>query len=149
MATKQAKQASRRWIIVAVCVVALVVAGTVVYLNLRPSKTASNYTECTRAGGIVAETYPEQCTINNKTFTNTSADPKFQLPPVGDKPSTTEPNSFVGLSEQAALDKAKSENRPARVIKRDGQDLPATMDYIKGRLNLTISNGKVEKVDIE
>jgi len=53
------------------------------------------------------------------------------------------------MSEQAAISRAEREGRVARVIERDGQSLPVPMDLIKGRLNLTIENGKVSRVDVE
>ncbi len=136
------KHATRTWVIVTISLAALVGVVLVVYLNNMPSKSIGSYKECTNAGGTVTQTYPEQCTINGKTFTNTSSDSS-------NKSSTSQPNDYIGLSEQAALDKAKSENTPARVVKRDGEELPTTMDYAQGRLDLTISDGKVEKVDIE
>ena len=53
------------------------------------------------------------------------------------------------MSEQAAISRAESEGRAARVIERDGQSLPMTMDLVMGRLNLTIENGQVSRVDVE
>ena len=35
------------------------------------------------------------------------------------------------------------------VLERDGQSLPMTMDLVMGRLNLTIENGQVSRVDVE
>jgi len=128
-----------RWVIITLCALAVIAVGILVYLTITPGKSASNYTECTNAGGMVAESFPEQCTINGKTFVN-------------DKPasgSSTNTEGYVGLSEQAALDKAQSENKPARVVKRNGEDLPVDMSYVQGRLNLTINNGVVEKVTVE
>ena len=53
------------------------------------------------------------------------------------------------MSEQAAISRAESEGRVARVIERDGQSLPVPMDLIKGRLSLTIEKGKMSRVDVE
>ena len=56
---------------------------------------------------------------------------------------------YIGMSEQAAISRAESEGRVARVIERDGQSLPMTTDLVKGRLNLTVENGRVSRVDVE
>ena len=58
--------------------------------------------------------------------------------------NTDEPRGYVGLSEEDALAKAKSENKPARVVERNGEALPVAMDLAVGRPNLTVNNGKVE-----
>ena len=63
--------------------------------------------------------------------------------------SNKENTTYIGLSEQAALNKAKSHDKSARVIKRNGEPLPVTMDYSPGRINLIINNNVVEKVIIE
>ncbi|ORW10539.1 hypothetical protein [Mycolicibacter longobardus] len=58
-------------------------------------------------------------------------------------------DDYLGLAEQEALDKAKRENKPVRVVERDGKHLPVTMDLIPGRLNFSVKDGAVYKVDIE
>lgn len=75
--------------------------------------------------------------VNGKSFTNTT-----QIPS-----ATT--STYIGLSEQAALDKAKAEAKTARIVERDGQALSMTMDYAPGRLNLSVKDGKVYKVQVE
>lgn len=53
------------------------------------------------------------------------------------------------LSGQEALNKAKTENKVAGVVEREGESLPITMDLMIGRLNLYIKNGSAYKIDIE
>ena len=77
-----------------------------------------------------------------KSFVNSGGDN-------GNVTNTDEPNGYVSLFEEDALAKAKSENKPARVVERNGEALPVTMDFVVGRLNLTVNNGKVEKVEVE
>ena len=77
------------------------------------------------------------CVAPDKTFVNSGGDN-------GSVTNTDEPKGYVGLSEEDALAKAKSENKPARVVERNGEALPVTMDFVVGRLNLTVNNGKVE-----
>ena len=124
-------------------IVAIVVGGLTVLVIMvvaatklvAPAKNIDSFQSCKDAGGVVMETYPEQCSINGKSYTNTT-------------PKSGE-SSYVGLSEQAALDKAKSENKAARVVERDGEALAVTMDFSAGRLNLYVKNGNVYKVTVE
>lgn len=122
-------------LIVLIIVILLAVCTVVAVWRLSPAKNVDSYQDCVDAGGAIMETYPEQCTINGKSFTNTA--------------QTADSSGYVGLSEQAALDKAKSENKAARVVERDGQALPVTMDFAPGRLNLYVKDGEVYKVVVE
>ena len=72
-----------------------------------------------------------------KSFVNSGGDN-------GNVTNTDEPNGYVSLFEEDALAKAKSENKPTRVVERNGEALPVAMDLAVGRLNLTVNNGKVE-----
>lgn len=56
------------------------------------------------------------------------------------------PDSFIGLSLEAAEEKAEKADLPHRVIKKDGEDLPVTRDYRPERLNFTIENAVVTQV---
>lgn len=53
---------------------------------------------------------------------------------------------YIGLEENEALEKAEGDGVPARVIRRDGEDLPVTMDFMPDRLNFTIEEGVVRDV---
>lgn len=52
-------------------------------------------------------------------------------------------SSYVGLSEQEAISKAKKDGLTYRVTERDGEGLMATMDYSADRINFAITNNKV------
>lgn len=134
MAKRTRKQMSAYAIIAAVIVA--VVAGAL-FWKPGTNKNIDNFQACKDAGGMILESYPEQCKIDDKSFTNTAQSAG----------STTD--AYIGLSEQAALDKAKAENKPARVVERDGEALPVTMDYVQGRLNLYVKDGNVYKVQVE
>lgn len=53
-------------------------------------------------------------------------------------PDVTKPETLVGLSHKEAKDLADKAKIPNRVIKRDGKDLPVTMDFLEHRLNFTV-----------
>jgi len=55
--------------------------------------------------------------------------------------------SYVGLSEQDAINKAKQDGLTYRVTERDGEGLAATMDYSANRINFAITNGKVKSAN--
>lgn len=122
-------------VLVIVLLVALVAIGVVAMRQAR--RTAiDNFADCKAAGGVIMESYPEQCRIDGRTFVNEAQ-------------RVQDASDYVGLSEQEALDKAAREETPARVIERDGQALPATMDFRHGRHNFSVQDGVVYHVDIE
>jgi hypothetical protein len=125
-----------------IIVLILVICGGIVMIVaagflLKSGKAANDFLSCKNAGGAILESYPEQCVLNGKSFTN-------------DKQSiNSRSGGYVGLPESAALSKAASENKAARVVERDGEALPATADYSPGRLNLYVRDGNVYKVQVE
>lgn len=73
--------------------------------------------------------------------------PENPHPPVSNKSPPKPPASpFIGLTEAEAGLQADRQNVPHRVISRDGQFFPVTMDYSESRLNFTIANGRVIRV---
>lgn len=56
---------------------------------------------------------------------------------------------YLNMLEADALEMAAADNRPVRVIKRDGNSMIVTMDLRPGRLNLTIDGGVVTGVKEE
>ncbi|PID70653.1 hypothetical protein CSB37_01035 [bacterium DOLZORAL124_38_8] len=57
--------------------------------------------------------------------------------------------SYKGLTQAEAEQKAKSENRVFRVVEEDGKLLATTMDYMPSRLNAVMKDGKVVSVTLE
>lgn len=105
-----------------------------VVTGLRPADDIGSFQACEAAGGTIAESYPQRCHIDGRSFVNAD---------------WVDEDDYLGLAEQEALDKARRENKPARVVERDGKHLPVTMDLIPGRLNFSVKDGAVYKVDIE
>ena len=132
---KQVTKGTFNWVTMVLCLIVAALAAVIVILMLRPAKVVSNFEQCKAVGGAVLESYPEQCLIRGTTFTNSAQH-------VGG-------DDYVGLSETEALAKAKQANVPARVVERDGESLPITMDFAFGRHNLYVKDGKVYKVEIE
>ena len=118
-----------------VCVVAVIVV--VVLMQEKSDKDVNNFQTCKDAGGAILESYPEQCMLNGKSFTNETQSVDGSA------------GAYIGLTEQTALDKAQAENKPARIVERDGEPLAVTMDFMPGRLNLSVNDGKVDKVQVE
>ena len=58
----------------------------------------------------------------------------------------SEDGSYVGLEEGVAFEQAEDEGVQARVIRRDGEDLLVTMDFVPDRLNFTVEDGVVVDV---
>ena len=53
---------------------------------------------------------------------------------------------LVGLTEKAAVEAAESQGWVARVVARDGEEFPITMDYSTARVNLTVVDDIVTEV---
>lgn len=121
------------WGLIALGFLALTIA-LVLALQTPLDRKIYNFQTCKDAGGRIAESYPEQCFIDGKSFVNDSQ---------------TVQTNYIGLTEQEALTKAKDANKPARVVERDGESLPVTMDYSPGRLNFHVKNDEIYRVDIE
>jgi len=135
--TRKQKSSARTWYTVAIFVAGVIIVCVSVALLFKKPAAIANFVECEKAGGTILTTYPEQCTIGGETFTNTAGQHS------GDN------QVYVGLAESAALEKASAASTPARVVERDGEQLPVTMDYVLGRLNFSVKEGVVYKVTIE
>ena len=53
---------------------------------------------------------------------------------------------LAGLDEEAAGEHARAHGGIVRVIERDGQPLPMTMDYREDRVNVAVADGRVTAV---
>ena len=58
------------------------------------------------------------------------------------------PDGLVGLTESAAVDEAVSGGWVVRVVARDGEYFPVTLDYSTSRVNLTVVDGIVTSVSV-
>lgn len=134
--SKKVAEQNTAAIILVLCIAVAMLTFTVGALLLRPAKTVANFEQCKEEGGTILESYPELCKLGDTTFTN-------------DKQSVVDADGYMGLSEKQALAKAKSESVAARVVEREGEALPVTMDFSFGRHNLYIKEGNVYKVVIE
>lgn len=54
---------------------------------------------------------------------------------------------FLGQTEAIATAAAQAADRPVRVVQRDGESFPVTMDYRPDRVNLQIAGGIVIAAD--
>lgn len=143
------------WVILAV----ILLFATLIVLAIawpkpeQETQRITNFYECQDAGGNIAESYPEQCFLDGQSFTN--PDQVAEKPPAEpeedstDNTDTTDTDSYIGLTEAEALEKAEREQKPARVISRDGKAQPMTMDLVLGRLNFHVRDDKIEIVEVE
>ena len=134
-----AKNAKKKVPIIWSVVVPVIAVAVLVPLGIIVARQASlnsidNFEACKEAKGEVIESYPEQCHINGKTFVNEAQKPG---------------GAYIGLTEKAAMDKAGQDGVTARVVEREGEGVPVTMDLADGRHNFYIKNGTVYKVEVE
>jgi hypothetical protein len=134
---KKIGQSWQKWVIAVLLIITFFLIIGIVVLLLRPVTVVTNFEQCRTAGGALLETYPEQCMINGVSFTNSAQSVSIDT------------SGYIGMIEEAAMAKAEAAHTPARVVERDGEGLPATMDFVFGRHNLYVKDGKVYKVDVE
>ena len=75
-----------------------------------------------------------------KKAEETLAAPSMPVPNGGD------PNSFIGLTEAAAVEAANRLELPNRIVERDGKHFKVTRDHRPNRLNFVIEKGVVTRV---
>lgn len=138
MKSTNRKWSSIHWFVAAHILAAAVIVAVVITVAFmqRSNEEVDSFETCKAAAGAIAESYPEQCFFDGKSFPN-------------DKQSHDSTHEYVGLAEQKALDKASQDDKAARVVERDGESLPATTDFMKGRLNLFVKDSIVYKVEVE
>lgn len=135
--TTQVKSAETKKTALWIAVVLLVIVGVAaIIVSMQSNKKVDSFQSCKDAGGAVMETYPETCSYGGSSFVNESQ-------------ATSNPDAYVGLSEVDALNQAARGNKPARVVERDGESLPADSSFVQGRLNFYVKDGKVTKVQVE
>lgn len=153
------KQIKLNNIIIAEAVIIVILGITVGALAGRQPKIVANFDQCISAGG--SELIPEDagrnasptCVIDGVSFNQKgSRNQMNNKPQRPNRPSSdvrSKQKMFMGLTEVEAMEKAQDEDITVRVLERDGQPLPMTMDLIQGRVNLSIKDGVVYKVDVE
>lgn len=104
-----------------------------------PKEEVRDFDDCKAARGVIMESYPEQCRIRGATYINEAQQAK----------DPTFGNDYIGMMEDEALGFAEQQDVPARVVEREGEALPVTMDFVLGRHNLYIRDGAVYRVEIE
>lgn len=57
------------------------------------------------------------------------------------------PEDYIGLEEKEAISKAQANGLAYRVVARDDEEIAITMDLRPDRINFSIQNGKVYKVE--
>ena len=130
---------SIKWATFLIGVVAILFVS-IVARQLRPEREISDFQDCRDAGGAILETYPEQCRINNNTYNN-EAQSTLPTPDQG--------VDYIGMKEIDAMTTAEKDGAKVRVVERDGEGLPVTMDFIVGRYNLYVRDDVVYKVEVE
>jgi hypothetical protein len=62
--------------------------------------------------------------------------------------SVVRANTLIGMKEGEAESCATQLDWGYRVVSRDGEDFPATLDYRLDRVSVTIKNGVISRVDV-
>ena len=134
-------KASKRGLLIVVTVIAIAVLIAAGVWYVVASSKITNFSQCRDAGGKVIDDTPSQCKIYGKSFSDTKNE--------NNNSSLPDESQYKGLSIDVAIEKAKSDGVPYRIVKRDGESLPMTTDLIKGRLNFTVADDIVTDVEVE
>ena len=156
-AKKNSSKGSKANIVIAVQIVIIIIlAITVGVLAGKETRIVTNFEECNAISGSVTTektkifSKKRVCEINGERFYEErmiEEDTNDDSGKVEDMTPAEE--AYIGLTEEEAVAKAESLNVPVRILERDGQFFPMTMDLVHGRVNLTINNNKVTAVQIE
>ncbi len=79
-----------------------------------------------------------------------SNDDSFELEPNSpqDDSRNIDTQSYIGLTEEEAIEKAESEGYQHRITARDGEEFMVTLDYSESRINFSIEDGVVTDAKI-
>lgn len=151
------KQTVWRWVIVVLCSAAVIAVCVAAYMQFFGEKNTqvNSFVSCKEANGRITEDNPSKCEIDGKQFTDGQRgvdDSDIAKPDESTGKSATDAEireAYIGLSEEDAIARAESEDRPVRVVARDDEQINSTTDLRDGRLNLTIKDGKVASVEVE
>ena len=150
-AKKNSSKGSKANIVIAVQIVIIIVLATALgILAGKGPHIITNFEDCdAMTGSITTESNGRRvCLINNdKFYEDNMEDYSTDDQPI--QVMTPAEEAYMGLTEEAAIAKAEGLNVPVRILERDGQFFPMTMDLVDGRVNLTINNNKVTAVQIE
>lgn len=148
--TEETKEKSKTPIVIAIALVALIAVAGIVFLTTNKSsdevKQTSTTTQATDAPTTSASSVPS---------TNTQTMCSDHIKSAGSEAPFDSANqcsqfldSLIGLSEEQATTKAEDNDLVLRVIQRDGEDLPATMNFVSNRVNISIADDKITKVTL-
>ena len=88
-----------------------------------------------------------QTTVPEPTEPTSTAPPSSGPADCADEPTEESADELlVGLSEDEATDAAEACGWILRVVRRDGEDLPATLDLRPDRVNVEVTDGEVTAI---
>lgn len=87
--------------------------------------------------------------VENHIVTSYTVEGEDDIPPTKPMEEDANQSDYVGLTVTQAETQAAGEGIPFRVVMRDGESLPVTMDYRLGRINATVENDIVTSYIVE
>jgi hypothetical protein len=113
------------------------------------SPDASNDSDTTEATETTENTETTEASETTEAGGDTTEAPEntAEAPEAGDEPTVeTATPVLVGLTEDEAAEAAEALGWEVRVMRRDGEDLPITMDLRQNRVNVEVTDGEVTEV---
>ncbi len=92
-------------------------------------------------------TSPPETTVPDTSEPTSSAPPSSATGDCAEEPTEeTADELLVGLTEDEATEAAEACGWILRVVRRDGEDLPMTMDLRTNRVNVEVTDGEVTAI---
>lgn len=150
MTKEETPQKSKTPIIVAIALVVVIVIAGIIFLssnkNSDDTKESATTTQTTDSPNSSVNTIPStdtqtMCSDHLKTAGS-------EAPFDSAEQCSQFLDSLIGLNEEQATTKAQDNDVVLRIIQRDGEDLPATMNFVANRVNISVTDNKITQVTL-
>lgn len=114
-------------------------------LNATTTVSGKKYT-CIKSGGKLV--WNKGVLVKKSETLKAGVCPQVSAVDKGTGISVARANTLIGMKEGEAESCATQLDWGYRVVSRDGEDFPATLDYRLDRVSVTIKNGLISRVDV-
>ena len=114
-------------------------------LNATKTFSGKKYT-CIKTGGKLV--WNKGVPVNKRETLKVGVCPQLSTLDKSVGISVVRANTLIGMKEDEAESCATQLNWGYRVVSRDGEDFPATLDYRLDRVSVTVKNGLITRADI-
>jgi hypothetical protein len=114
-------------------------------VNVTFTVAGRKYT-CVKSGGTIV--WNKGVLVKNNETLKAGVCPQFSTADKNSGISVSRANTFIGMKEGEAESRAAQLDWIYRVVSREGEDFPATLDYRVDRISVTIKNGIISRANV-